>query len=109
MSTFGRLMTSVGPSTALEEAAGVAFSPTTGTAFVADGGRCGTNKLYSLDLTTGLLTAVGGLGVSTGLAGLSFAPTAPVPEPSSLATAGTVAFIGLGWFARRRQARIRGA
>ena len=100
------MMSSVGLSTALGEAAGMAFSPTTGTAFVADGNSGGTNKLYSLNLTTGLLTAVGDLGDSTGLAGLSFAPRPSSPEPSSLATAGTVAFMGLAWFARRRKARI---
>ena len=114
--TANRLLLSVNKSTAavtnsvlmstqLGDAAGMAFSPTTGAAYVADGGTGGTNKLYTLNLTTGALTPVGGTGVSNGLAGLSFVPQQQpsVPEPSALALgAVTAALFGLGGWMRSK-------
>jgi PEP-CTERM motif len=66
----------------LGPAAALTLHPFTGAAYVADGGGSGaTNLLYSLDLGTGILSAIGPTVVPDGLAGLSFVS---VPEPSSL-------------------------
>ncbi len=86
---------------ALGAVAGMAVDPFSGVFYVADGDSGGTDKLYTLDPATGVLTAVGPLGVADGLAGLAF-----VPEPG----AAVLIVIGLGMVARRsvllrRQAR----
>jgi hypothetical protein len=60
---------------------GMAFDPITGIPFVADGGGGATNLLYSLEVSTGMLTPIGNTG-SLGLSGLTFVS---VPEPSSIA------------------------
>ena len=60
--------------------AGMDFDPVSGSLYVADGGT-GGGSLYTLNPATGVLTAIGSLGVSNGLAGLAFSP---VPEPGSL-------------------------
>jgi hypothetical protein len=54
--------------------AGMAFDPVTGIAYVADGNFHGSNKLYTLNTSTGLLTTVGPTGTATrfGIGGLSF-------------------------------------
>jgi DNA-binding beta-propeller fold protein YncE len=70
---------------ALGSTAGMAIDPYTGVFYVADGESGGTDKLYTLNPATGLLTAVGPLGVADGLAGLAF-----VPEP------GAAVLLGLG-------------
>jgi DNA-binding beta-propeller fold protein YncE len=80
-------------------AAGLTFNPLTGTAFVADGGAAGMNKLYTLDISTGLLTLIGPTGATGGIGGLAFVN---VPEPSSL----TLACMGC-LFAGRRILRSR--
>jgi hypothetical protein len=69
-------------STKLGSTAGMDFDPITGKLYVADGGRSAssTNRLYMLDPESGAMTDVGPLGISSGLAGLTFI----TPEPSSL-------------------------
>jgi hypothetical protein len=59
----------------------MAFHPTTGVLYVADGGGVisGTDTLYTLDTDTGVLTTVGSTGLEDGLSGLTF-----IPEPTSL-------------------------
>lgn len=73
------LLTSITMNVNLGETAGLAFDPATGVAYLADGAFDGTLKLYTLDTTTGVATAIGSLGNSGGLAGLAF--ITPVPEP----------------------------
>lgn len=58
--------------------AGMAVDPFSGVFYVADGDSGGTDRLYTLDPATGVLAAVGPLGVADGLAGLAF-----VPEPGA--------------------------
>jgi DNA-binding beta-propeller fold protein YncE len=117
--TQNKLLLSVNKSTAavthsqlmnvqLGDTAGMAFSPSTGTAYVADGGTSGTNALYTLNTTTGALTLVGATGAANGLAGLSFVPqqSPSVPEPSAL----LLLVIGaglLGLPAWRRSRRVK--
>jgi hypothetical protein len=76
-------LTSVSLSVSLGAVAGMAFDPVSGVAYVADGNTGGTNNLYTLNTSTGVLTLVGGTGAAQGLAGLSFSPAA-VPEPSTV-------------------------
>lgn len=64
--------------------AGMTFHPLTGVAYVADGGVANTNLLYTLDASTGNLTAVGPINVPGGIAGLTFVN---VPEPTSICLA----------------------
>jgi hypothetical protein len=65
----------------LKSEVGMVFSPLTGTAYVADGGQeSGPDLLYTLNTGTGILSAIGPLGVPGGAAGLAFIS---VPEPSS--------------------------
>jgi hypothetical protein len=56
--------------------AGMAFDPVTGIAYVADGNFHGSNKLYTLNTSTGQLTTVGPTGTASrfGIGGLSFNP-----------------------------------
>jgi hypothetical protein len=56
--------------------AGMAFDPVTGIAYVADGNFHGSNNLYTLNTSTGLLTAVGPTGTAFrfGIGGLSSNP-----------------------------------
>jgi len=56
--------------------AGMAFDPVTGIAYVADGNFHGSNDLYTLNTSTGLLTTVGPTGTAFrfGIGGLSFNP-----------------------------------
>jgi len=61
---------------------GMAIDPTTGVAYLADGGGgASTTSLFTLDFPTGTLTLIGPLGDPSGVAGLAFVT---VPEPSSL-------------------------
>ena len=64
------------------------FNPADGKLYVADGGTstAGTNKLYTMNIATGVLTTVGATGVVNGIEGLTFT----VPEPSSLVLASLV-------------------
>lgn len=78
-------------STGLGSTAGMAVDPFSGVFYVADGESGGTDKLYTLDPATGVLTAVGPLGVTDGLAGLAF-----VPEPTTL----VLLILGLAGFMR---------
>lgn len=66
-------------SLALGSTAGMAVDPLSGAFYVADGESGGTDKFYALNPETGVLTAVGLLGISDGLAGLTF-----VPEPGAV-------------------------
>jgi hypothetical protein len=94
----GAISSRVPLSVSLGNSVGLAFDPVTGTAYVADG-DLGTNNLYTLDTTTGVLTLVGPLGVPYGLSGLAFVP---VPEPSSPALA-TIAAAALSLISCRRR------
>lgn len=76
----GSVIDSTPLSTGLGVVAGFDYDPTTGAFYVADGGS-GTNNLYTLNTTTGVLTLVGPTGVFDGLAGLTFVPgLAAVPR-----------------------------
>jgi DNA-binding beta-propeller fold protein YncE len=100
-----QVISSVNLSIPLGTTAGLTFDPTTGVAYVADGGTGGTNSLYTLDVTTGALTLVGSTGLSNGLAGLAFAELGVVvPEPSSLISALSAAMaVGLCFQLRGRR------
>ncbi len=80
------ILTSVGLSTPLGNAAGMDFDPDSGLLVIADGGYnaqgnpTGTNILYHIDIPTGILIPHGDTGLAFGLSGLEF-----VPEPGSLA------------------------
>ncbi|MCB9851271.1 MAG: PEP-CTERM sorting domain-containing protein [Phycisphaerales bacterium] len=75
----GAIMSTVALSQPLGAVAGMDFDPASGILYVADGFTDGTDQLFTLNTTTGLLTAVGPTGLTNGLAGLEF-----VPEPASL-------------------------
>ena len=81
--TTAGINSSVSLSMQLGARGGMAFDPTTGTGYVADGGNGGTNSLYTIDISTGVLTLVGPTGIPSGLAGLTFSPlaTTVIPEP----------------------------
>ena len=91
----GMLSSSVTMNVNLGTTAALAFDPATGTAYLADGGSAGTNMLYTLNITNGVATAIGPLGVTQGLAGLTFIE---IPEPS---TVGLSLSGGLLLFVRR--------
>ena len=59
--------------------AGMTFSED-GTLFIVDGGVAGTDTLYTLDPSTGILSSIGHTGLDDGLVGLAY-----IPEPSTLA------------------------
>lgn len=83
-------------SIALGSTAGMDVDPATGVFYVADGQSSGTDRLYTLDTSTGMLTEVGPLGLDTGLAGLAF-----VPEPGT----GLLLALGMVLIFRRRRWR----
>ncbi|HEU4403889.1 MAG TPA: hypothetical protein VFS43_01140 [Polyangiaceae bacterium] len=73
----GRALASFDTGVALGNVAGMAFEPSRGSLYVADGDNNGTNRLYVLDPATGALTDVGPTtvpGFFGGLAGLVFLP-----------------------------------
>ena len=72
--------------------AGMAIDPFSGVAYLADGGTQGTDSLYQLDLTSGQTTLVGQLGLTDGLAGLTFIPE---PTPMALASSGALLYAAL--------------
>jgi DNA-binding beta-propeller fold protein YncE len=76
------ILTTTSLSVNLGGLAGMAFDPVTGIAYVADGGP-GTNSLYTLNTSNGVLSLVGAMGAPNGAAGLSFTPSA-IPEPSTI-------------------------
>ncbi len=57
---------------------------------------CGTNSLYRLDPTTGVLTLIGNTGLSKGLGGLAFS-AASVPEPASWSLLALGAALAVGY------------
>ena len=82
--------------------AGLAFDPSTGFAYVVDGGDSGspgTNVLHSLNTSTGHLTAIGPLGLTNGLAGLAFVPS--IPEPTTGLVGVALAGVCIGGRLRR--------
>jgi hypothetical protein len=83
---------------ALGSTAGMAVDPLTGVFYIADGESNGTDKLYTLNPATGVLTVVGPLGVTDGLAGLTF-----VPEPAAVAM---LALAGVLMVGRPRGRRV---
>ena len=60
--------------------AGLAFDPATGIAYIADGNFRGTNTLYTLNTSTGVLSAVGPTGTAFrfGISSLAFSPAPAV-------------------------------
>jgi DNA-binding beta-propeller fold protein YncE len=96
----GNVLSSVSLSTHLGDVAGFEFDPVTGVAYVADGHTSGTGQLYTLNLATGGLTAVGPTGATDGLAGLAFNPVT-APEPASVGLLGGA----MGLLALRRRRR----
>ncbi len=95
--TTGALLGSQSLSVGLGAVAGMAVDPATGIFYVADGGSGGTDKLYTLDPTTGELTEVGSTGLADGLAGLTFV----IPEPAAL----TLLVLGMSFLAGCRRQR----
>jgi len=76
----GVITSSISLNATLGGAIGLTFDPATGIAYVADGGQSGTGLFYSLDVTSGILTAIGPTGIQAGLGGLAFVG---ISEPSS--------------------------
>ena len=77
---------------------GMDFDPSSGIMYVADGSSDGTDTLYTVDLSTGVLSPVGPTGLTDGLSGLAI-----VPEPY------TISLLGLGSllvFKKRRRRTI---
>ncbi len=93
-------LSSVALSEPLGALAGMDFDPATGTLYVADGGAGGADALFTLDPATGVLSAVGPLGLANGLSGLA------VPEPGTTALA-FAAIAALGGIAVRRRGSER--
>ncbi len=91
--TTGATLTTLSLSRSLGAVAGMAVDPATGIFYVADGDSGGTDHLYTLDPTTGLLTDIGPTGLANGLAGLAI-----VPEPASA----VLLSAGAWWIGRRR-------
>lgn len=78
----------------------IASRPEDDVMFLVDSGS-GTDSLYTLDVTNGALTGVGGYGgTSPNLAGLAFAP---IPEPGTL----VLVVSGLVALAERRRSSAR--
>lgn len=96
----GQVLTSITTNVVLGTTAAMAFDPTTGFAYVANGESLGGNLLYRLDTATGQMTGIGSLGLSRGISGLSFTPVA-VPEPS----ASLFGLAGAGFLAVRARRR----
>ncbi len=84
----GAILSNTALNVALGSTAGMAVDPATGVFYVADGESGGTDTLYTLDPSSGVLTAVGPLGVADGLAGLTF-----VPEPGAAMLMGLAASV----------------
>ncbi len=95
--TTGATLSSVALSAALGATAGMSFDPASGALYVADGESGGTDRLYTLNTTTGVLSEIGSTGLANGLAGLSF-----VPEPSSL----LLLMLGAGAVLARRRSVV---
>jgi DNA-binding beta-propeller fold protein YncE len=72
----GAVISSTVLSHSLGFSAGMVFDPVTGIAYVADGNFHGSNNLYTLNTSTGLLTTVGPTGTAFrfGIGGLSSNP-----------------------------------
>lgn len=77
---------------------GMAFDPDTGLAYVGDSTFPGTGLLYSLDVSSGFLTAIGPTSIPGGIVGLT-----AVPEPSSIAFLVVPALL----IARRRKTLLK--
>jgi len=75
---------------------GMDFDPSSGIMYVADGSSGGTDTLYTVDLSTGVLSPVGPTGLTDGLSGLAI-----VPEPY------TISLLGLGSFLVLKKRRRR--
>ena len=88
--TTGATLSSIALSTALGAAAGMAFDPTSGLLYVTDGESGGTNRLYTLNTTNGVLTDIGASGVTNGLSGLAF-----IPEPTTALLLATGMVLGI--------------
>lgn len=87
-----------GAGVSLGQTAGMEYDPVTGYYFIGDGDYNGTNFLYRLDVTSGLLTTVGDTGIVGGWAsgynkggGLSGLTIVPEPTALALALAGVLA------------------
>lgn len=80
---FGAIESNVAMNVRLGGAIGMAFDPTTGIAYVADGGTMPgpTNMLCTLDVNSAVLGVIGPVNFTGGISGLTFTA---VPEPSSL-------------------------
>jgi hypothetical protein len=108
----GSVLAAVTVSQHLGTTCGMSFDRSTGQLWVGDGTENGSNNIYHLNITNGVLTPVGGAGLPTtdGLSGLSFAPApvCPVGVPApALSTMGQIAFAFLflaafTWMAARR-------
>jgi hypothetical protein len=90
----GAALSSKSLNIALGSTSGMAVDPATGVFYVADGESAGTDKLYTLNPATGVLTAIGPTGLANGLAGLTF-----VPEPEAAMLLGLAAMFA---FVRKR-------
>jgi hypothetical protein len=108
--TNGQVLSEIPLSHPLGTTAGMAFDPGTGIAYVADGGGGGTNTLYTLNTSTGLLTPIGSTGLANGLAGLTFEGLGtPIPEPASFMSGVTAAvMVGLTLHLCARRAHALG-
>jgi len=68
--TDGSIVAFVALSEQLGKQSGMDFDLRTGLLYVADGGTDGTDNLYTLDPTTGVLTMIGPTGLPKGVSGL---------------------------------------
>jgi hypothetical protein len=94
---------SVALSTPLGDVAGFTYDSSLGQFLVADGDVSGTDSLYTLNVTTGLLTLIGPTGLAQGLAGLASDTGVGVAVPVPAAAYGGLALLGLVAYARRRR------
>ena len=102
----GALLTSTALNINPGTVAGLAFDPTTGVAYFADGGTGGTGQLYTLNTATGAATVVGALGENN-IAGLAFRPAAAVASVPDTGSALLLLGLGAGGlFAAHRRARL---